>query len=445
MQTPLVIKFTPVDFNKKIVNNLGTEVRLSTMIAEPEMSLGFHYFLHRTKKKMKITNELDTKDKFYYILNPFEVDDELKSKTSQLLKFDKETPKILSRAFYKQWEINTVFNLLDKDELIYGALAEGPGSFLQANLHYRENYYSTKKDKYFAVTIHPEDGKNIEVAKNFLGYYKKEKPDLIKLHKTYKKTTSEKYKGKDNGDITNITTISNFKKDFTKAKRKANLVTGDGGFKWNNELYQEQESYPLIIGQILAGLTTLEKDGHLVIKFFETFTTLSCKLVYLISSLFEETYFYKPFFSRKSNSEKYLVAKKLKYKNNDKELKVVTSLLSEILEKFNSDKYVNNIFPKVTLPSEFLNKMRVINIQIANEQQKIINNMITYINENNYFGEKYHMYLSNHKEAIKFWIENFLFEKSKQKDTIKKWDEILKKILKSQDEEVENLSKELTL
>jgi len=444
MQSPKVIKFNNIDF-KNIVNNLGPEVRLSSMIAEPEMSLGFHYFLHRTKRKMKITNELETKDKFYYILNPFEIDATLKDKTKEFLKFTKDTPNILSRAFYKQWEINTVFNLLDKDKLIYSALAEGPGSFLQANLHYREMYYSTKNDKYFAVTIHPEDGQNIQVAKNFLGYYKKEHPNLIKLHKTYKKVTADKHKSKDNGDITNISTISNFKKDLTKDKKTANLVTGDGGFKWLDEVYQEQESYPLIIGQILAGLTTLDKDGHLVIKFFETFTTVSCKLVYLVSSLFEETYFYKPFFSRKSNSEKYLIAKHLKFKNSDKELSVVLTLLSEILQKFNGDKYITNIFPKMELPYQFLNQMRVINIQIANEQQKIINNIINYINENNYFGEKYHMYLSQHNEAIKFWINNFLFEKSKQKDTIAHWDKILKKILVSQEEEVETLAKELTL
>jgi len=444
MQSPKVIKFDNVDF-KKIVNNLSPEVRLSSMIAEPEMSLGFHYFLHRTKRKMKVTNELETKEKFYYILNPFEVDNDLKDKTKDILKFSKDTPNILSRAFYKQWEMNVVFNLLDKDEIVYSALAEGPGSFLQSVLHYRDFYHSTKKDKYFAVTIHPEDGQNIEVAKNFLGFYKKEKPDLIKLHKTYKKETSLKHKGKDNGDITNISTISNFKKDLVKAKKTANLVTGDGGFKWSDEVYQEQESFPLIIGQILAGLTTLDKDGHMVIKFFETFTTLSCKIIYLVSSLFEETYFYKPFFSRKSNSEKYLVAKNLKFKNNDKELKVVTSILSEILTKFNGENYVTNILPNIKLPQEFLNKMRVINIQIANEQQKIINNMITYINENNYFGEKYHMYLSQHQEAIKYWIDNFLFEKSKEKDTIKKWNDTLKKILSSQDEEVESLSKELTL
>ena len=54
-----------------------------------------------------------------------------------------------------------------------------------------------------------------------------------------------KYKSRDNGDITDVKTISNFKRDIKKNKKYANLVTADGGFEWNNENYQEQEAYRL--------------------------------------------------------------------------------------------------------------------------------------------------------------------------------------------------------
>ena len=40
----------------------------------------------------------------------------------------KEDPNILSRAFYKMWEMIYYFDLASKDNLTYAALAEGPGS-----------------------------------------------------------------------------------------------------------------------------------------------------------------------------------------------------------------------------------------------------------------------------------------------------------------------------
>ena len=44
----------------------------SSTINLPLSSLGFHTYLHRTKSAMSITNNLQTKNKFYYVVNPFE-------------------------------------------------------------------------------------------------------------------------------------------------------------------------------------------------------------------------------------------------------------------------------------------------------------------------------------------------------------------------------------
>jgi hypothetical protein len=32
------------------------------------------------------------------------------------------------------------------------------------------------------------------------------------------------------------------------------LVTADGGFEWDNENFQEQESYQLVLGEMIAAL-----------------------------------------------------------------------------------------------------------------------------------------------------------------------------------------------
>jgi len=322
--------------------------------------------------------------------------------------------------FFKLWEMLMVFDLASEDKLTYSAL--GDNNFMLSLLKYRELNYSTKDDKYFLVSINPDDNKGKENSKNYLGKIYK---GLVKVHKA-----------KEDVNLTNLMSISNFKKEIVKNKKLSDLITGDGKLNFLDENYQEQEAYALIIGQILAGLNTLDKDGTLIIKFYDTFTTLSCKLIYLLSSLFETSYLYKPYFSRVSESEKYFVGMKFK---NPSELKTVIRMLEEILKDFNQDKYVLNIFPKLKLPKEFLNQIRVINLQIVNEQQIMINDIITYINENNYFGEKYHQYLDQHQKAIKYWIDNFLVEKSKQKDITKKWKEILTSINKKQEEEVEAL------
>lgn len=428
---PLVVKLDSGDYTK-IKDKLSSKVRYSNIISQPEFNLGFHSYIHQTKNKMSITSKLSTKEKFYYIVNPFESDDELIEKASKFFDIKNDKPEILSRAFFKMWEILVVFGLAESKDFSYSALAEGPGSFLQSVLHYREKYFDVKNSKFHSITINPEDGKNIDVSRNFLGYYSNKYPNLLHPHKTYKTSKVGKYKSRDTGDLTDFKSISNFRKEVKKTKKFSNLVTADGGFAWNNENYQEQEAYPLIIGQMLAGLMVQEKGGNMVIKMFETFTTLSVKLTYLLSTLYDEIYFYKPYFSRTSNSERYLVLKGFKFdqKKDKKILDILYTDLEMILKQFDTDKYITNIFENMKVPESFVETIRQFNILVANKQQEMINNIITYIKENNYFGDKYHQYLDNHKKAINFWIENFLVEKNQLKGSQDKWGQYLKDIIK---------------
>lgn len=438
LDLPFIISL-PVGDYSKIKDKLSSKVKYSNVIAQPEFNMGFNYYIHRTKNGMSITNKLATKDKFYYIVNPFESDEELLELASKFLGIKDGKPDILSRAFFKMWEMAIVFNLVDEKDLSYSALAEGPGSFLQAILHYREKFHTIKGDKFHSITIHPEDGKNIDVSRNFLGYYNNAYPELLKPHKTYTSKKVGKYKSRDTGDLTDFKSISNFRKEIKKTKKYSHLVTADGGFAWEDENYQEQEAYPLILGEILAGVMVQSKGGNMVIKFFETFTIMSIKILYLLSTLYDEVYFYKPYFSRLSNSEKYLVCKGFKYdqKKDKGVLDVLFSDLEKILKQFDTEQYIVDIFPEIVIPKDFINKIRLFNIQIATKQIEMINLIITYIQENNYFGDKYHEYLDIHKKSIKFWIETFLPEKSDLKKTQEKWKGIIKDIIKNQKEELE--------
>lgn len=437
MDQALVIKLPQKKFSD-IINNLDSDVLYSNIIAQPEFNMGFHSYIHQTKNKMNITNKLSTKDKFYYIVNAFESDEELLKQTSELLGIKSSTPEILSRAFFKMWEILLVFDLATEDKLTYSALAEGPGAFLQAVLHFRKHFFSVKNDKYNSITINPEDGRNIDISKNFLGYYDEKHPDLIVNHKTYKSSIAKKYKSRDNGDLTDFKTISNFRKEIKKGKTFSKLVTADGGFAWTDENYQEQEAYPLILGEILAGLMVQDKGGNMVIKFFETFTKISVKVLNLLSSMYNEVYLYKPHFSRVSNSERYVVCKGFLFdqKKDKKSLTILFSDLEKILKQFDTNKYIIDIFSKMKLDNDMLNTVRVFNIQVANKQQVMINDIVTYIKGNNYFGDKYHEYLDTHKKAIKYWIETYLPDKKNLTSYKEKIVKNLENVLKHQDSEV---------
>lgn len=405
---------------------------LSEIIPYPLFSLGFHSFLHRTKNAMEITQNLETKNKFYYVVNPFEhrindFKDDLSSFTKNYFKMTKEDPNILSRAFYKMWEIIYYFDLASKKDLTYAALAEGPGSFLQAVLKFREKFdFDLNKDKYFGVTIHPEDGKNIEMGKQFMNYYDKNYPNLLNIHKTYPREKAQKLKSRSNGDITEVKTISLFKKEISKSKKYADLVTADGGFDWENENYQEQEAYQLILGEIIGALRVQNKNGSFVLKLFETFTVSSIKMIYIVSSFYEEVYICKPMFSRESNSEKYLICKNFKYdQTKDKgKLNEKIEKLEYILEKLSTNLYLQDIFPDFDLPDEYMNIFKYINIEIANKQQIMINKIVTYIKENNYFGDKYHDYRTNQIEATKWWIKTFFTDKY-EKNNLKSLQDIV--------------------
>merc|ERR1711871_475271 len=232
------------------------------------------------------------------------------------------------------------------------------------------------------------------MGKQFMNYYDKRYPDLLNIHKTYPREKAKKLKSRSNGDITEVKTISIFKKEISKSKNYADLVTADGGFDWDDENYQEQEAYQLVLGEIIAALRVQNKDGNFVLKLFETFTNSSLKMIYLLSSFYKECYICKPLFSRESNSEKYVVCKGFKYdqKKDKKGLDLKIGKLEYILERLSSNEYLQDIFPSLELPSEFVNQMRYINIEIANKQQIMINKIVVYIKNNNYYGDKYHEY-----------------------------------------------------
>ena len=443
MYQPLVFK---LDSSKSdILNNSfkPSDIKYSSTINIPLISLGFHNFMHRTKDSMSITSKLSTSNKPYYVVNPFEpiisnYDESLNILTKQYLSIKENMPEIASRSFYKMWEMIYLFNLVDKSELTYVTLAESSNAFIQAIINFREKLgLGVSKDKIFQVAIATQiKGKHVENSKQFLGWIEKTRPGLISTHKTVPYEKALNHKAKSTGDITQIKTISLFKKDIEKSKSYADLVVANGKLEWEDKNYQEQEAYQLILGQIIAALRTQAASGHFVLRIFETFTIMSIKLVYLLSSFYEETFIHKPFYSRISSSEKYIICKNFKYnpKKDSNELDKKIKSLEKVLEAMTSNKFTFDIYPDLEFPSGYLTKFKFINTEIANPQQIMINEIVKYIKDNNYFGDNYHMFKEKQIEATKWWVSNFyppsnnLYQKNK---------EDLQKLLKSSQEKNE--------
>tara|TARA_B100001248_G_C27377344_1_gene454996 strand:- start:18 stop:1337 length:1320 start_codon:yes stop_codon:yes gene_type:complete len=414
MYKPVVFKLIP---GKSDIFKTKNNVQKSSYQNMPLFSLGFHPYIHQTKDKMEIVENLKKKrENFYYVVNPFEhkianYQESLDESTKLYLNLKNDAPKILSRAFYKLWEILFSFDIIDvnKKNITYAALAEGPGSFLQALMYYRDKFSesNSSKDKYFAVSIHSEDKYVQDIATQFIGYHEKRNPGRLQVHQTYDKDIAFGSKTKDNGDLTDVKTISLFKKDIKKSKKWADIVSADGGFKWIDENMQEQESYSLLLGEIVAALSVQAKDGCFVLKLFESFTNLTLKMIYIVTSFYSESFIFKPYTSRPSNSEKYLICKGFKFEQNSKELQNMITQLEDILKEFNTELHVNDIFTNFNLPDDYIQLFIKLSTKIANNQQIEINKMIDYINGNNYYGTKYHKYRDEQINATKYWKETF--------------------------------------
>ena len=154
--TPTIYKLQSIKPNDSIYKD--TNVSLATFINQPLFSLGYHSFINRTKSSMDITKKLETKNEFYYIVNPFEptINDYKDSISDIASTYLSLKQPIKFRSFYKMWEILTMFDIANKPKMIITGLEIDEG-FIQAYIHYREKFYSIENDKINTVQFESKD------------------------------------------------------------------------------------------------------------------------------------------------------------------------------------------------------------------------------------------------------------------------------------------------
>lgn len=329
---------------------------------------------------------------------------------------------IINRAFYKYWEIINTFNLLNTDFKKILCLAEAPGGFIQGT-----NCYYTKK-------IKETRGKK-EIGED--GFIKKAKPivlpqitsmSLNKSHPLYKAYNLPSYNigitkgnvkilyGNDNtGDICNPKNFKLLKDLFDEDK--LDFITADGGFDEGNDYNnKEQLHYPLFLVEITYALHLLKRNGNFLIKFFDTFTETSLDLLWLLASSFKEFSIYKPYTSRPTNSEKYIICKGF--------LGVTNSLL-ENLEKFLEKLYIAKsenasdtaylsfrLFSDSDIPKLFIGTICKVNEAILDGQCHFLQRAINLSTNNDFmfnFDKIKDITVKERNQKFKEWKEKFKF------------------------------------
>ena len=360
----------------------------------PLISLGFHNFILRTRNAMNITKNIEKKNEFYYVINPFEsiifnYEDNLIKLTQYYLNID-----VINNSFYKLWEILFTFNIAENQDMTFAILSTNVNAFIQAITNFRLKIgIIINNDKIHILSFNNDDIDKIETSDK-----KSKHKNLSEINKIITKKIVKIYKNKDN--INEI--INSLKKEIDKTKKYADLLIADLGID------NEAEIYDILINEIITCLKIQKYDGSFIFKIFDTFTLPTLKLIYLMNNFFSEIYLYKPYFSRPSDSEKYIILKKFKYDQikDSKFLNEKIKIFENILNNINK-KYIYDIFPNLILPQDFINKFTFINTKLVNLQQIMINEIVKYIKENNYYGEKYHNYRENQIKAIQWWVSIF--------------------------------------
>jgi 23S rRNA U2552 (ribose-2'-O)-methylase RlmE/FtsJ len=330
------------------------------------------------KIKLEINPIIEQWDKNKKYLNPYEFIN---------TNYDIITPyvcsyKPISRAFFKMIELLHNFNFNFNKNIISFHLAEGPGGFIEALQYIRNN----ENDRYYGMTL--MEG-NKEVPKwDKSSIYLNKHPNII-IEKGFDKT----------GNLYNIENLEYVYKHY---KHSVDFITGDGGFDFSIDFNkQEENSLNLIICEVFYAMIIQKKGGSFILKMFDTFSSLSIEILYLLCYLYENVYITKPLPSRPANSERYIIC------NNFKMVHNLDSLIQNIFNKFYVIK-TNQIVSilNTSISNCFIEKIKEVNAIFGQSQIENIMNIINYIKDTSH-NEKQELYKKSYLNKCIKWCKKY--------------------------------------
>lgn len=351
------------------------------------ISHSLSYYLNNIKEQITdIEHEWDIIKRY---TNPYEfIHTNIPDKNKCVAKY-----KPLSRSYFKMIEIIKLFNIdeLYKERNIKSFhLAEGPGGFIEALIHIRNN----SNDKLYGMTIIDNNNNNYNIPswKKSQQFLKKNKNVIIENGST------------GTGDLLNV---SNLEYCYEKYKHSMDIITGDGGFDFSENFNkQEINIVNLLYSQICYALAMQSHGGCFILKIFDCFRANTVDLIYLLSSFYSKVYIIKPHTSRYGNSEKYIVCKFFLFGNNDNNDKDIFQYIYKSLKLItNSNGYIHRLL-NINIPTYFLNKLQEYNAIFGQQQLENIAYTISLIKNNDKDTKKQHMIKTNTIKCI-HWCEKY--------------------------------------
>lgn len=352
-----------VEYNNNFYKHINVDVFSSdTPQFTDKIKINKTLYKYLSTIKEQIDNRVEQWDKYKKNTNPYEYIHTLIPNT----KYSVSTLKPISRSFFKMVEICNTFKLLDhlpSSGINTFHLAEGPGGFIEAIIHMRQN----PNDKCYGMTL--IDDNNYSVPG-----WKKSKYFLLN-----NPNVTIEYGIENDGDLTKA---ENLKYCFEKYQGSMNIITGDGGFDFSFHYpNQEQISTKLIFCQIAFAISMQKIGGTFILKMYDVFTQISIDLLYLLSNLYEHVYIIKPNTSRFANSEKYIVCNNFRCRNVSEYVNIFYNIFKSF-ENSKNDNNANTLF-NINIPYIFTSKIEEINAILGQQQIDTIVTTIYLIDNTN--------------------------------------------------------------
>jgi len=293
--------------------------------------------------------------------------------------------QVISRAYFKLYEIIYFEPILLNEKLTCFFICEAPGGFIECITDIRRK-------------------KNLRTD-----YISISKQDPLIKYDNYLEENNLFY-----GDITeNINEKIN--KILLKFPNGVDIVTADGGF--DVKIFEAQEiiSSKLLLCEIYLALKTQKIGGMFIIKFFDMFSHNSIIYYMLLCTFYNYVKIIKPQTSRNCNSERYIVC--YGYKG-------INFLINDIYTVINNFKISNSIytiiFPNFNIPIVFIKKIATFNNLILYTQVKTINESIKMVNNKDKYFQNLLLGIFLEKKINKFKLENIIIFKNILNSRIKK-------------------------
>jgi len=249
----------------------------------------------------------------------------------------------VSRSFFKMREILYDYNINVKGTI--ACIAEAPGGFIQCLL---KGGYHNDITGIHGITLSSDD------------------PDVPFWHNVIsRERLVTTYTGEDGtGDIYKLHNIIDYIRRVGKSS--CSIITCDGGFDYSSNFNdQELSSYSLIYNEIFMGLNIQQKNGTFICKVFDMFYYSTLQLLYVLYISYNSVSFCKPYTSRPSNSEKYVVCRGFRGYNKD-----ISNMMCS---------YINRSILPIQVPKEFMDSINQYNEGYIGQQVSFINHGIGYI------------------------------------------------------------------